>query len=554
MLIANAQSPVALVVGQSGQPIHAVLKAAPALAILAFSGLLGSTGSTLAQESRAGMGGLLHSYEAAACRQHPTVHCLTDLAMAASRYTAMPWQIARPLAGAGRFADAYTAVEHDPRIRAEKPEIAVLEVVQAAQASLNVAADLGPIDRAVAGLENRQEELGIYLYMAGAELTGRGYRMYPLDSAMANGRRQLWTRPAVPRPTVDAITERLQKLPGWFALGMERAAGNRRGAEQAAGRILTAQPQSPDQEAKLWAEAGNGLRVLALENTIVTPNSDVFIDAAEAMRDYDVDAREIMLVLRRAAALGLADSPGYASPLTQSVFRNAVGMARTLDGAATAAALLDSAKQQVGSLPESKRPLAVVMIATCALDNGDASRSARLVDGIVSLTGPATRARLAVLLYRLRQEEQFEDLLKGMSPGVRTEVWTALLRETDVEPTDLLIARSLEGLDFFQRSVELVEVGFRRLQTGQKDRVSEIVREIVALQREMLENTSNNMGDGELLAAAGRIAWEAGDRKGAELVLRTMIEAAFESGPLAPRQLAEVASYWNRRMPEAEPR
>lgn len=554
MPIAGAQTPITSVVGQNGQHIRAILEAAVALVILAFGSLLGCTASISAQEDRAGMDRLLHSYEAEACREHPTVQCLTDLAVTASKYTPMPWQIARPLAGAGRPAEAYTAVEHDPRTKVEKPEIAVLEVVQAAQASPDVAVDLSPIDRAVADSENRQEELGIYLYMAGSELTGRGYRMYLLDSAMASSRRELWARPVVPQATVDAIADRLQKLPGWFALGMERAVGDREGAERAVSRILATQPQSPDQELKLWAEAGSGPRVIALENNLASPSADVLLDTAEAMRDYKEDFRDIMPVLQRAAALGLAGSYGNASPLMQSVFRNTVGIARSLGGTPTAAALLDLAEQQVGSLPESKRPLALVMIATCALDSGDAARSVRLVDRIVSSADSSAPRRLAVLLYRLGRREQFEDVLKRMGPGTRTEVWTALLREMDVEPTDLLVARSLEGLDFFQRSVELVEVGFRRLQAGQKDRVSEVVRELVALQREMLENTSNNMGDGELLAAAGRIAWEAGDREGAGLVLRTMVGAAFESGPIAPRQLAEVASFWHRRMPEAEPR
>ena len=105
------------------------------------------------------------------------------------------------------------------------------------------------------------------------------------------------------------------------------------------------------------------------------------------------------------------------------------------------------------------------------------------------------------------------------------------------------------GWSFWRRSAMLIDIGLRYLEAGLKERVAEVVREVVPIEREMLGNTGFDMGDGEMLAAAGRLAWAVGDVEGARLVVRTMVEAAFESGDRAAAQLAAVASFWHRRVP-----
>ena len=188
---------------------------------------------------------VLQSDAASVCRRRPTVDCLVDVAVAAAPHTARPWLVARGLAGAGRFGEAFAASATDPDRGTDEPlEIAVLQVEETARARPEVAADLSGIERLAARAANPDQALGIYFYMAGAELLGEGYRGYTLDSAIvsARGRRVLPPVP-VPRATVEAILARFaagagklvraEALEGAGGPGGRRAAGGGDGGGQA---------------------------------------------------------------------------------------------------------------------------------------------------------------------------------------------------------------------------------------------------------------------------------------------------------------------------------
>ena len=493
---------------------------------------------------------VLQSDAASVCRRRPTVDCLVDVAVAAAPHTARPWLVARGLAGAGRFGEAFAASATDPDRGTDEPlEIAVLQVEETARARPEVAADLSGIERLAARAANPDQALGIYFYMAGAELLGEGYRGYTLDSAIvsARGRRVLPPVP-VPRATVEAILARLRRGPAsWFALKLSRGLADRAGAVRQVAEMEAAKPAGPETEAELWAEAGDAGRVRAIEDGQAPPRASVFLDLAESMRAYGDGPVAIVAVLGRAAALSIGEDASEYNPLVPVVFRRVVDMARDVGGREAAAGVVGVGVEGVGGLSEAKRLAAWVMIAVCELDDGDGVAARRVVEERVPM-GSAT-PRLAVLAFRLGLEGRFTAILGSMGYEERREVWAALLRERDVEPTDGFVARCLEGLEFWRRSAMLIDIGLRYLEAGLKERVAEVVREVVPIEREMLGNTGFDMGDGEMLAAAGRLAWAVGDVEGARLVVRTMVEAAFESGDRAAAQLAAVASFWHRRVP-----
>jgi hypothetical protein len=199
--------------------------------------------------------------------------------------------------------------------------------------------------------------------------------------------------------------------------------------------------------------------------------------------------------------------------------------------------------ERVRAAPPLRRPALLANLAEAYLDK-EPDLARRLLDeAVVDLpAGVAPPPWFAVPMYRLGDRERFEAALRGLDDDGRGEVWDALAREWDVDPTREFMAHASEGKAQNRQRI-LIEVAERRLKEGRGDEVPEPVRDIVA----------SDPGAYGPLAIAARLAWAVGDRAGAARALRAMINAAFEGDERAAVELSLVASFWHCRVPGARP-
>ncbi|WP_156963841.1 hypothetical protein [Muricoccus aerilatus] len=501
----------------------------------------------------------LRSPAALACRAAPSVACLADVAAAAAAESASEaalGAIARGLAGAGRITEAQAIAERLPNRWAQgeaRGRIALLEIAAAARERPDVLADLAPLEATAAAAEfPASDRLSLYFrlsrHLLGLEdLEPDGtFLVGPYAGALRNDR--------IAYATVDELLTRwraaIQELPAVSAeprqptrSGALRslapvlfARGDLAGAAEAVEAAIDVGRLQPNLIAEAWAEIGDVARATAAEEALPQPRASSFWTLARTMRQVGEPPEAILPVLRRAIALG--------SPMLREVIR----LVADLGDLAAARTLAAEAAARARAAPRIRRAALTAEATLLYLDLGDREMARTLAeDAAANLPdGLPMPSSLAVAFFRLGEQQRFVAALPLIDRTDRANVWYALVRDPSLEQDASVVA----GADAWLRPHLLAEIALRRIAEGRGGEVPALVRAIIAGERIGRDERGPLLGVNAVLAGAARLAQAVDDRALAAEALRLMAGAAFDAEHLAPQNLAAVASFWRRRMPD----
>jgi hypothetical protein len=510
----------------------------------------------------------LQSPDGLSCQKMASVDCLSGIAFQlASSETGLPNPsslTARYLAGAGQFTEAYALANRgfgtgnaDMLYR-----IALQEVLQATWAKPNVAADLSPLDAAASASSDPKGTMLICLRMVANELSG-AYDEVDFDSAVLSSYGQgIVPRPPIPRATIDAILARWGEIkpgsPGPVSVLL--ALGDRQSAIKETTRLVSDPKMLPHSAAEAWAEVGQAELTSAIEDASAKPRAAVFIEAAKAMRRFGQPSHAVTRIWKR--ALFLLTEPVHDADYFISPRQVIDGIAESSGRKAAMEAANAAAERS--RVTGRRTPFLLAGIAAAYVDLGDPAKGRLLLGEAIAALGSNRRlpSYIVILMYRLGDHAGFDAAMAAFGddqdprwPGSssRGEVWTSLIRETDVDPTLAFVTHGAVGRFAIMKSNMLMELAIRRMQQGRHTAVPQLILAIAEADKDLLAENNNDFfktGAYQSLAAAGQLSHILHDRRGAAEVLRVMIDAAFANGRQASWQLAQVASFWHRRLPE----